>query len=92
VCLPFGDPQAVQVASPCSAKGFNASKAFSGLQKKFSEAIRVVLTIQVPTRDEVKVAKKMAKECPELMDDREFWVLENASDFFEDDLDEEVIE
>ena len=45
----------------------------------------MVLEIQLPTMEEIKVAKKMAHNCPELLDDREYWIIENYCGGDEDD-------
>ncbi len=51
----------------------------------------MVLAIILPTKEEIKAAKQMASANPELLDDRELWILEKYKNA-EDDFDEGVEE
>ncbi|MCX6801398.1 MAG: hypothetical protein NTZ73_04375 [Candidatus Diapherotrites archaeon] len=46
----------------------------------------------VPSEEEIKSVKKLARNCPELLDSRELWILEYVSENSEDDFDDEVVE
>jgi hypothetical protein len=58
-------------------KEFNASKSFISLQKKFYEGDKMVFSIEIPSKEEIKAVIKLAKNFPNSLDSKEIWILEN---------------
>ncbi len=51
----------------------------------------MVYEIQLPNKEEIKCVKEMVRNCPEELDSRELWVLENYSHFDDEILDEVLL-
>jgi hypothetical protein len=60
-------------------KEFNAFKSFISLQKKFCGGDKMVFSIEIPSKEEIKDVIKLAKNFPNSLDSKEIWILENYS-------------
>ena len=51
----------------------------------------MVFKIEIPSKEEVKCVKEMARNSPEELDSRELWILEEYSFFADEELDEVLL-